>query len=172
MNKRLYRTKQGRMVGGVAAGLAEYFDVDPVIVRAIFIITSIGWGGGILAYIILWIIVPEKPVRFAEKENDPESDEEEPFYEEETVYEDKKNEDFDYHDVINKNRKQKPNSDNNSKTLFGLLLILLGAIFLLNNVIPHFDMDYLWPLALVGFGLYILYKTTKDKKRGGSHETE
>ena len=82
MNKRLYRTKQGRMVGGVAAGLAEYFDVDPVIVRAIFIITSIGWGGGILAYIILWIIVPEKPVRFAEKENDPESDEEEPFYEE------------------------------------------------------------------------------------------
>ncbi len=57
--KRLYRNKKEAKIAGVCTGIAEYFDIDPVIVRLIFLV-SIFWGGGIIAYIVAWVIVPEK----------------------------------------------------------------------------------------------------------------
>ena len=56
--KRLYRNTKEAKIAGVCAGLANYFDIDPVIIRLLFIL-SIFWGGGIIAYIIAWIIVPD-----------------------------------------------------------------------------------------------------------------
>ena len=56
--KRLYRSRQNRMIAGVCGGLAEYFNIDPVIVRILWVIF---FHVGLLAYIILWIIVPENP---------------------------------------------------------------------------------------------------------------
>lgn len=49
------------MIAGVCGGLAEYFDVDPVLVRIIALILVLSAGGGLLAYLILWIVVPENP---------------------------------------------------------------------------------------------------------------
>ena len=60
-NKKLYRSRKDKMLGGVAGGLAEYFDIDPTIVRIIFVVTLFIGGGGFLAYIIMWIVVPEEP---------------------------------------------------------------------------------------------------------------
>ncbi|MEK6809768.1 MAG: PspC domain-containing protein [Nanoarchaeota archaeon] len=60
--KRLYRSRKDRVFGGVCGGIAEYMEVDPVVVRlvwAIFILISMGMG--ILAYIIAWAIIPEEP---------------------------------------------------------------------------------------------------------------
>ncbi len=58
--KRLYRSNE-RVLGGVCAGIAEYFTIDPTIVRLVWVILTImSFGAGILAYIIAWIIVPEK----------------------------------------------------------------------------------------------------------------
>lgn len=59
--KKLYRSIDERVVGGVCGGIAEYFKVDPVLVRIIFILLVFGAGSGLLAYIIAWIIVPEEP---------------------------------------------------------------------------------------------------------------
>lgn len=60
--KRLYRSKRDKVLGGVCAGIANYFEVDPVIVRLIWIIfTLVSMGFGIIAYLIAWIIVPEEP---------------------------------------------------------------------------------------------------------------
>ncbi len=56
--KRLYRNTNEAKIAGVCAGIANYFDIDPVIIRLIFIL-SLFWGGGIIAYIIAWIIVPD-----------------------------------------------------------------------------------------------------------------
>ena len=57
--RRLYRSRQDKMLGGVSAGLAAYFDIDPVLVRLIWVLGSIFSGGMLaLAYIVLWIVVP------------------------------------------------------------------------------------------------------------------
>ena len=58
--KRLYRSKKDRMIAGVCGGLAEYFEVDPTIIRVAWVVFSLMGGSGILAYIICWLIVPEK----------------------------------------------------------------------------------------------------------------
>ncbi len=58
--KRLTRSKTKRMVGGVAGGVAEYFGIDPTIVRLIWALFVFAYGTGLLAYILAWIIVPEE----------------------------------------------------------------------------------------------------------------
>lgn len=58
--KRLYRSRKERILGGVCGGLGEYFDVDPGIVRLVWVIvTLLSLGTGIVAYLIAWIIIPE-----------------------------------------------------------------------------------------------------------------
>lgn len=61
MHKKLYRSTREKMLGGVAAGVAEYFDVDPTIVRLVFVLSIFVGGAGIIAYIIMWIVVPQGP---------------------------------------------------------------------------------------------------------------
>ncbi|MCK4462394.1 MAG: PspC domain-containing protein [candidate division Zixibacteria bacterium] len=61
MDKRLYRSRESRMIAGVCGGLGEYFDMDPTIVRLIVVAAALAAGGGLLAYILAWIIVPERP---------------------------------------------------------------------------------------------------------------
>lgn len=56
--KRLTRVEEGRMIAGVCAGLANYFGVDATLVRLIFILLAIFAAGGVLLYIILWLIMP------------------------------------------------------------------------------------------------------------------
>lgn len=58
---RLYRSRRERMISGVCGGLAQHFGVDPVIVRVAFVALGLGTGVGLLAYIILAIVVPERP---------------------------------------------------------------------------------------------------------------
>ncbi len=58
-HRRLYRNPDERLLGGVCSGLGNYFNIDPVIFRLIFIVALIFWGSGTLIYIILWIVTPE-----------------------------------------------------------------------------------------------------------------
>lgn len=60
--KKLYRSNTERMISGVCGGLAEYFDIDPTVVRLIFVAATLLGGPGLLAYIILLILMPNKPV--------------------------------------------------------------------------------------------------------------
>ena len=58
--KRLYRSTRDRMLGGVCAGLGDHLDVDPTVIRLIWVaVTILSIGVGIIVYIIAWIIVPE-----------------------------------------------------------------------------------------------------------------
>lgn len=64
VKKRLYRSRKERMIAGVCGGIAEYLDADPTIIRLLWAIgTLFSMGIGILAYLIAWIIIPEKPGR-------------------------------------------------------------------------------------------------------------
>jgi phage shock protein PspC (stress-responsive transcriptional regulator) len=59
MAKRLTRSKD-KKIGGVCAGLANYFDIDPTIMRVLFVVIFFAGGASLLAYLIMWIIVPEE----------------------------------------------------------------------------------------------------------------
>ncbi|MCL5094114.1 MAG: PspC domain-containing protein [Patescibacteria group bacterium] len=62
MKKKLYRSKTNRVFFGICGGMGEYFGIDPVIVRVIFVILAVITGGlWIIAYIIMIFIIPEKP---------------------------------------------------------------------------------------------------------------
>ena len=60
MRKRLYRVEQGKMLCGVCGGIAEYFDLDPSLVRLGWIVFCALGGSGVLAYIIAAIFIPTK----------------------------------------------------------------------------------------------------------------
>jgi phage shock protein PspC (stress-responsive transcriptional regulator) len=57
--KRLVRKTDGKMIAGVAAGIADYFNVDVTLIRVIIVITAIMGGFGLILYIVMWILVPE-----------------------------------------------------------------------------------------------------------------
>ena len=60
--KKLYRSRKNRMIGGVCGGIAEYFNIDPVIVRVIAVAFFFMGGSAVLAYFIGLIVVPNEPV--------------------------------------------------------------------------------------------------------------
>jgi phage shock protein C len=59
--KRLYRSREERWLAGICGGLGNYFDIDPTVIRVLFVLFSLVVGGGIIAYIILWIVIPQEP---------------------------------------------------------------------------------------------------------------
>ncbi len=61
MSKRLYRSKTDRKIAGVCGGLAQYFDIDPTIIRVIAVVSIFFTGAGIIAYIVLALVVPIEP---------------------------------------------------------------------------------------------------------------
>lgn len=59
--RRLIRRSRGdRVLGGVCAGLATYFDVDPLLIRIVFIVLALAQGAGVVLYLLLWLVVPEE----------------------------------------------------------------------------------------------------------------
>lgn len=146
MYKKLYRSVTDKMLGGVCGGLAEYFAIDPVLVRLIFVLAVIFGGSGILAYIILWIIIPQKPYIITpfntaetKQDSDPSSEE-------------KKSENT----VPNMNFTNIKKPESNRSIYAGAFLIFLGGIFLLDNFVPHFNFGDFWPLVLIGLGFAII----------------
>ena len=61
MEKRLYKSNENKMLDGVCGGIAEYFDVDPTLVRLAWVVFCAFGGSGLLAYIVAAIIIPRKP---------------------------------------------------------------------------------------------------------------
>jgi len=131
------------MLGGVAGGVAEYFDIDSTIVRIIFIVALFIGGGGFLAYIIMWIVVPEEPFVIVTPDAsanqtgtgaaagpDPQ-----------LVYQSHRNK---------------------RGSLGGIILIIIGTLFLLDNFFPRFDFGDFWPLILIAIGAGLLLRSKNN----------
>ncbi|OIP99663.1 hypothetical protein AUK40_00600 [Candidatus Wirthbacteria bacterium CG2_30_54_11] len=58
--KRLYRSTTDRRIAGVCGGIAEYFAIDPSLVRLLWIIFCLTGGSGVMAYLVAWLIIPER----------------------------------------------------------------------------------------------------------------
>lgn len=76
MDKRLVRKVNDRMFFGVAAGVAEYLNIDPVLVRLIFVIMTLAGGPGIILYIVMAILMPEESKEFTSAKAQPFDEEE------------------------------------------------------------------------------------------------
>lgn len=59
--RRLTRSRTDKKIAGVCGGLAKYFGIDPIIPRLIALVLLLGFGTGVLAYIICWIVIPMEP---------------------------------------------------------------------------------------------------------------
>lgn len=60
--KRLMRSRDDRMLAGVAGGLAEHLNMDTTLIRLIFVVLTLAGGPGLLIYLILWLIMPDEPL--------------------------------------------------------------------------------------------------------------
>lgn len=146
------------MIAGVAGGLAEYFDIDPVLTRILFVVLTLSGGFGLLTYIILWIVVPYdyeigvKP-EFAEHKADFKGDtftgyhQDEPATGEQSTIE------------------EIDTGKNNRKTVAGIILVIIGALLLVDNLFSDIVFENIGPVLLILAGIFILYYHRKNNKR-------
>lgn len=157
MYKKLYRSNSDKMIGGVAGGIAEYFEVDPTIIRILFVLALFFGGGGLIAYVILWIIVPEQPYVFPKAENSNTETESSETTDQEihnSTEETSEQQNFDFNKFHKKNK-------NNSSYVAGIILIVIGGLFLLQNFFPRFHFGDFWPFILIAVGLGLLLNAKK-----------
>jgi phage shock protein C len=135
LKNRVYRSRKNRVIAGVAGGLGEYFDVDVVIVRILFVLAVFLGGGGLLAYIIAWIVIPEEKIAGEELDSSVE------YYEEKNEW-----------DPETRSKRQRD---------VGFLLIGLGVFFLSRRFLGSF-FYYFGPLLLIIIGIFLLVRERRD----------
>ena len=138
-NKKLERNPMNKVLGGVCSGLADYFKLDVALVRVLFVIAFLFASFGFWLYVILWIVVPEGKIDFSSSRQPD--------------------------DVT------QPSNDEDRKKLTsvvsGVIVILIGLMFLINNFIPISWIWKLWPLILVIIGVVMVVKASS---KGGGDE--
>jgi phage shock protein PspC (stress-responsive transcriptional regulator) len=130
MNGRLYRSRTDSIVGGVCGGLARYFGIDSVLVRLLFILLL--WSGmSVLAYIVLWIVMPLEPQAEAALTTRPEA------------------------------FRPTPAASGQTGILFGGFLLMVGLVALFQNFfgwITWLNFATLWPLLLIALGVAVIWR--------------
>ncbi len=143
MKNQLYRSSTNKFIGGVAGGLAEYFDIDPIIIRVIFFVSIFAWGLSILIYIALWIIVPLKSNIEQINNNDNIENDLNNIYEELGV--------------------DAENDKTRKKIISGIVLISLGLLIMIDKYLPWVSLTNFWPIVLIAIGGYVVFKALNNK---------
>jgi len=131
VNRRLYRCRSNRVLAGVAGGVAEYFDLDPTLVRVLWFLSVFFGGVSLVLYIGLAIIMPLEPLGDADAA--------------ETA-------------VASEPHRHATRGSGRLTTFVGIALILFGAVALLHALLPAWadSWRYLWPVFLIGIGGVLL----------------
>jgi phage shock protein C len=143
-DKKLYRSKKNKVIAGVAGGLGDYFKIDPVVIRLIFVGVTLLGGGGVLVYLLIWLVVPAEGNKGVILGKETMEDNIREVGDTAKAYVD---------DFRIKAKKEHKNSRK-----FGWLLIIFGLVLLAASQgwLKIVDWDRLWPLVLVGAGVYYL----------------
>jgi phage shock protein C len=177
MNNHLYRSRDDRMLAGVAGGLAELWDADPSLVRILWALLVILTGGiALVVYIVMAIVVPEEDEVVAwggtpgttqpDASTPPVGAPGQPA--------------VDWHQGRNEARaaarsarhearvarRAARGNDHSGGIVVGVLFVLLGTWFLVREYLPTIDWDWFWPLALVGFGVLVLALAVRPRSHG------
>lgn len=164
--KKLYRSNTNRILFGVCGGLGEYFGIDPVIFRIIFVALTIGAGTGVILYVVLALLIPKAPPGF--EASPPEAD----FKD---IKDDIKNRAHNLASELKEMRTTYPHRG----YLFGWVLLIIGVFLLFNQLTPWhiFGFGFFWALLVIFAGLVILRRREyghcywcdrKDKMAGDS----
>jgi len=142
--KKIFRSEKDRVVGGVCAGLGEFFDIDPTIIRILFVLITLFGGGGILLYLVLWLIIPSEKLSSAIDEEKIKKSSEEIKTQAQKLAQ---------------SAKAYAQSENH-RYLLGITLLILGILFLLQNfgVFRLFNLAKLWPILLIIIAISLLAK--------------
>ncbi|MDP2647961.1 MAG: PspC domain-containing protein [Candidatus Yanofskybacteria bacterium] len=140
--KRLNRSRRGRVIAGVASGIAEYFGIDPVFVRLLFLLLAFGvqWGPAIILYLILVIVLPEDTA-----EHRTQSREREQF------------------PGATGNPADWLGDQRNT---VGIIVLVLGLAGLFNHPFsgPLLTWSLVWPAMLILLGIFLLWRRRKPQK--------
>ncbi|AUG56999.1 PspC domain-containing protein [Acetivibrio saccincola] len=147
MGKRITRSRRNKVIEGVCGGIAEYFGIDPTIVRLGFLISIFFGGTGILAYIVAVIVIPE------EDEYVPHN-----FYNEGESFSDGFDEEKDFSKTMGDSVEGFGSNEDRNKTFVGLGLIIFGGMLLLRHFI---SLKYVFPIILMIIGIVIIYRGGK-----------
>jgi phage shock protein C len=158
MNKKLYRDEYHKVFGGVCSGLAEYFEMDVVVVRLLFAFTFLIMGVGFIPYIVLWIVLPKKGYIY-NNFNNPTVDYTVPPQQaggQFTTPPPQQGNTFGntpYSDFPN-GFNPPPRQRSNAGVIVGIVLIILGAAILIDeyDIFPDWDFERVWPVILVIVG--------------------
>jgi phage shock protein C len=138
---RLTRSSTDKMIAGVCGGLADYLEIDPVLVRMAFLVLFFASGIGIPIYIILWVVMPLG-------ENEAVAD---------SIVIQKNINDIGESVQSGAKRLGKPGT-------VGVILVLLGAYFLLSEIglFNWVSGAVFWPLVIIGIGIFMLVRRNKQ----------
>lgn len=162
----LYRSRIDRMLAGVCGGLGEYFQLDPTLIRLVFVLLAAFTGVGVLAYIVLWIVVPEEggqplyeqwksegkstvPAPDTSSAPQPPAAASTPGPVPVTGSWSSRPDEWLHRDHIRR-----------GGVVPGVVLIVVGALFLVNVILPQLRIDIwkLWPVILIAIGIGIMVR--------------
>jgi phage shock protein PspC (stress-responsive transcriptional regulator) len=131
--RRLYRSRDDRVIGGVCGGLGEYFDIDAVLIRIAFVLLVFAGGAGVLAYVLCWIFIPDVPAGAPGALPAPAGD-----------------------------RSTARGQRTGGAVVLGLVFVALGILFLFDVSWPNFlSWKYVWPAALIAVGAAIVVRARR-----------
>ncbi len=147
--KKLHRSKNERVIAGVAGGLGEYFEVDPVLFRILFVFLVLWGGAGVLFYLVLMFIIPREDGQSAK----------------EVV----KEAAFDIKDkaqeMAGQIKQEAQDIQQQSwwtsrKHVLGVVIMLAGLVFLLNQLFPikFLKFNFVWPVVVMLIGFFVILK--------------
>ncbi len=143
MSDRIYKSRTEKVVDGVCGGLAEYFGVDPVLVRAAFVVVTLIWGAGLLVYIALMIIMPTRDSAGTPSETMQRTIDD--------LSQEAQQKAKDVADALRASSQRRRNA-------FAIVLIVAGALLLAGHVgaFTVFTFFIVAPVLLMGLGIAVL----------------
>lgn len=164
MRDRLYRSREERVLFGVAGGIAEWLDIDPAIVRIVFALLVLSLGAGILLYLVMALVIPEEPL------GTPAPGPSAPGTPTPGVTADPATPSGGSWTDARAERRAarraaRGDRDGRGVVIFGAILVIVGAWFLLRRYLPFLDGEVLGPVLLIAIGAVLLFGAMN---RGGT----
>jgi phage shock protein C len=178
MEKRIYKSSTDKMIDGVCGGIAEYFEVDPVLIRVVAVISIFFGGAGVIAYIIAAIIMPRKEdvINNSNKESVYErtnsqasaasaantADSQASGIDEIPGVSAEDQERWDKYKAEKEVKSNKTSKD--FRILLGLCLIGFGAFFFLRQFVYWMNFSFVIAVVLIVMGIYLIIKRNGEGK--------